>query len=611
MQLCPMSQQHHIIKRQVLEVQIGRSQDAQDLQAEMSRIYRQRIVPLVDQYCTELSTPDRIHRIESLDLHLGQIAAENLEDELVAKVRTQLRQLLADQISEQEHVANRSNTSLKTTSELELFSLFAQTGSVPWWVDASQPHILEDCLLYLVHAASVPLRRLIRSLAQEQAALQRIVQYYPDALLSDLSDVLAPSVQLPSFSSFVPELITVLHQAPAVARRQHAQLRKSVWFVIIHMLSLGGEAPQAVVSFYKAILVRIAHQFGIEYAALLSAVQGVVQDGSEFSQSQLRQAVEILSEALPRARMTSEPKASKEPLGPLLGLFSILREMASQLPVQNGPAVLAALEQLERTTPDRESLSKFLSLLQAALEQHPLSPAMVQQWLAELQRLAVAGLAPDLARQVAELTELSAELREASSSGGRTAQPRQTPIDASPLEPLDLLDFGFSDADELYINNAGLVIVWPFLSHFFAHLSLLEDGRFTDTASRHRAAGLLQYLVTEDPVPLEYLLPLNKVLCGLELTEVFDFGPPVSATEAEECSNFLTAVIGQAPVLNNMSAEGFRGTFLLRQGILSSRDGAWLLRVERDTYDIVLDRFPWSLEWVRLPWMESMLRVEW
>ncbi len=39
--------------------------------------------------------------------------------------------------------------------------------------------------------------------------------------------------------------------------------------------------------------------------------------------------------------------------------------------------------------------------------------------------------------------------------------------------------------------------------------------------------------------------------------------------------------------------------------------GTWLLRVERVSYDVVLDRFPWGLGWVKLPWMEAPLYVEW
>ena len=79
----------------------------------------------------------------------------------------------------------------------------------------------------------------------------------------------------------------------------------------------------------------------------------------------------------------------------------------------------------------------------------------------------------------------------------------------------------------------------------------------------------------------------------------------------EECSNLLTAVIAQAPILRNMSIAGFRHTFLQREGVLRTRDGAWLLQVENLTHDIVLGRFPWSWEWVKLPWMDTALRVEW
>jgi hypothetical protein len=174
------------------------------------------------------------------------------------------------------------------------------------------------------------------------------------------------------------------------------------------------------------------------------------------------------------------------------------------------------------------------------------------------------------------------------------------------------VDFGFSDADEAYITNAGLVILWPFLVRFFERLGLSEGRRFKDVAAPHRGVRLLQYLAdpNQEPPP-EYLLLLNKVLCGMAVDEVFDFGAPVTEDENEECSRFLAAVIEQAPILHNMSIPGFRATFLLRKGQLSTRDGAWLLRVARETYDVVLDRFPWSVAWVKLPWMEAPMHVEW
>ena len=93
--------------------------------------------------------------------------------------------------------------------------------------------------------------------------------------------------------------------------------------------------------------------------------------------------------------------------------------------------------------------------------------------------------------------------------------------------------------------------------------------------------------------------------------ELFDFDEAITTTEANECNELLTAVIEHAPILKDMSIAGFRNTFLTRRAALSSRDGAWLLQVERETYDLVLDRFPWNFEWVKLAWMDYPLRIEW
>ena len=59
-----MSAQKHIIKRQTIELTTRDSAEARRLQNQLGRLYRQRILPLIDRYCTELSQPDRLHRID-------------------------------------------------------------------------------------------------------------------------------------------------------------------------------------------------------------------------------------------------------------------------------------------------------------------------------------------------------------------------------------------------------------------------------------------------------------------------------------------------------------------------------------------------------------------
>jgi hypothetical protein len=104
---------------------------------------------------------------------------------------------------------------------------------------------------------------------------------------------------------------------------------------------------------------------------------------------------------------------------------------------------------------------------------------------------------------------------------------------------------------------------------------------------------------------------LAKLLCGLVPEVGFVLERPPTPEQLGECEHLLTAVIEHASVLRGMTVASFRAAFLQRPGVLSIRDGAWLLQVERHTHDLVLERFPWSWGWVKLPWMQDPLRVEW
>jgi len=169
-----------------------------------------------------------------------------------------------------------------------------------------------------------------------------------------------------------------------------------------------------------------------------------------------------------------------------------------------------------------------------------------------------------------------------------------------------------SRLDEVYVDTSGLVLLWPFLERFFERLGLIgEDRQFTTEASALQGVALLEALATGDPDPLELRLALPKVLCGRDLESDFQLEHPLSPEQLAEAEALLTAAIDRAGVLGDLSISGFHATFLQRRGALTTRDGAWLLQVERQAHDLLLDRFPWSWGWVKLPWMPHPMQVEW
>jgi len=521
-----MSDQRHIIKRQVIELDVRGSADAQQIQAELSRIYRRRIIPLIEQCCTELCPASQLYRIDALELDLGSLDLHNLEEDFSLKIGRMLRHELAGRINLHEQAGQPASRSPQAQSQLELLAVFIRTGSLPWWADASRPDLLKENLEVLLSAAPGALRRLLLELARENNSLRRMLNHYSDTELAGLCGLLVPAAQS-SLAQVSQALATLLPKTGIGASQSAYKLRQMLWRNIFQVAAYAGQAYSKAESFYQAALKRLAIELGSTVQALAAGLQQAAHsDGADHG---------LLNEIL----QGLAPAPQTEPT----------RGVSEKIQAQPAPA-------------------KPQSDLRPASEKAPRAPIKTGQG------------------SLSEAPE--------------TAQ-AETP-----------LDLEFSDEDELYIGNAGLVILWPFLGSFFTHLGLLdEDRQFKDPAARQRAAGLLQVIAAQPGTFPEYLLPLNKLLCGLELNEVFDFGPPLSEMEAAECANLLEAVILQAPILRDMSPAGFRGTFLLRRGALSARDGAWLLRVERETYDIVLDQFPWNWEWVRLPWMEAPMRVEW
>lgn len=167
-------------------------------------------------------------------------------------------------------------------------------------------------------------------------------------------------------------------------------------------------------------------------------------------------------------------------------------------------------------------------------------------------------------------------------------------------------------ADEpLYVENAGLVLLHPFLPPLFEGLGLVEADAFADEAAAAYAALLLHHLVFGEAPLDESALALNKVLCGLPPSDFVDITQAVPSAHQVELEELLAAVCGHWEALRHAAPDDLRQTFLQRSGKLHLSDGRAELVVERKTVDLLVDRLPWAISLVRLPWMGEMLEVRW
>ena len=537
--------QRHIIKRQVLDLQVPSQKDSFELQNRVSSLYRNKIIPLMDTVLSQLSDSGEIHRIDSLEIDLGTIDTNDLEAQFLAKVEQQLRRRLTKTIesSDREQTQQESfvqtnesqaaaipprrlrpsSSHLKqpdsTKSQLEIFKHFIQTGTLPWWAkQLSQPE-LAKCLEDLITMQPEKIKPVLLRTLQDQQQLRRLIEQFSDANLLAMVQLLAPD--LPNIiANFNTDLSSTLKSVDLLTHFSSNRLRLEQWRGILFSL-MSNTATESKQQLIRQTVLHIATSFGIFYHTLIENIVITI--------AQLQQSEHHFDSDLPE----------------------IIEQIHNAKSNQQRDQPQTNTKQLT----EKQSIKKHLDTR---------SPETLNNKLQQLEQ-----------------------------------------------EKLQRSRERFNDSDELYLANAGLIIFWPFLARLFETLDLVQEQEFKNAESAERAVHLLQYLVDESSETAEHLLPLNKLLCGLDLMEPVSASINISEQEKAECEKLLTAVIQHWTALKSTSIDGLRKAFLQREAILRVRDGGWLLQVERVTHDILLDNIPWNIRMVKLPWMEDMIYVEW
>jgi hypothetical protein len=164
----------------------------------------------------------------------------------------------------------------------------------------------------------------------------------------------------------------------------------------------------------------------------------------------------------------------------------------------------------------------------------------------------------------------------------------------------------------LFVEDAGAVLLWPFLVHYFDRIGLLEEGRFASEAAAVRGVMLIHYLATANTATEEPQLVLAKLLCGVPFETPVT--PRIDLTEIEETvsDELLNVVCQNWPPLRNSSVEALRETFLLREGSLSRlEERIWVLNVTAKPYDMLLGQLPWTLSTFKTSLMQHPMMVQW
>lgn len=160
-----------------------------------------------------------------------------------------------------------------------------------------------------------------------------------------------------------------------------------------------------------------------------------------------------------------------------------------------------------------------------------------------------------------------------------------------------------------YVNNAGLILIHPFLKHLFENCKLLnKDNTINDPEV---AAHLLHYIATEQEQDYEHEMLFEKLLCNIPVNQTINRNIILSEELKNHADEMLRAVLDNWQVMKNSSFALLRNEYLQRPGkIILTGDNPKVL-VERKTQDILLDKISWNLGIVKLAWKNKVIFVDW
>ncbi len=163
----------------------------------------------------------------------------------------------------------------------------------------------------------------------------------------------------------------------------------------------------------------------------------------------------------------------------------------------------------------------------------------------------------------------------------------------------------------VFIENAGMIILGPYIPMLFQRMGLVENKAFKDEASKQKGMYVLQYAVTGKTDPEEHSLFLNKIICNVDFQTPLLPVMELTSEEKELIDGLLQALIGHWKALGKTSVEGFKVSFLSRPGSIVEEEKKFTLVVEEKSYDMLLDHIPWSIGQIKLSWMEKLIDITW
>lgn len=544
----------HIIQKQIFELIFRNTKDAALIQQEVSSLCTERVLPALDEFFSRIIDAEEVLQIDRLSIDLGTISPERIAAELPEKllvaITEQLEKLQDNEEPERKSVKN---------NQFEAWLHYLKKGFLPWHVQRQKEETLQRTVLEKLSTSGQAIQQFKKLLKDRPVALQRLVKQHQEDFLVSLiqasfgkQPLKLSELRYKLEVAFLALPISILQKLFGREKMNKRDTFITFWQQVFH---LSFQQDSSVTE--KRLLLGV-----------LKKLRGR-SSGSTTVFQNIEQKIQVAQFPLPALEVSLSQLVNQAPAKPEQSPSLVRKRKASE----------------EESIQDKRAIDK--------------PPGEEKPGILSASNLETPPPEGDPSIGIDR-----GYLGKNSSIDDPTATGQVTEETILPWRELP-------ERTQFYVDNAGLIILHPFLNTYFDTLGLLEEEQFKDKKRQERAVHLLQYLSSGKSQLPEYDHLLAKFLCDLPLDYPLDRQIDLNPIEKEEGEKLLQAIIKHWGALGNVKPDSLREGFLQREGKLEKSQNGWLLLVERQTIDILLGQLPWGIGMIKLPWMPELLNVEW
>ena len=266
-----MANQKFIIQKNTVEIGTHSRENVHELQNRISQLFNYRLMGEMENYFEKVIPENLLLRLDKLELNLGSVNLQSLEDELTERFMDALQNEFSQRLQFLQETGNSSLSgfSVETVGEgkLQLLEYFLINGALPWFADTATDFNITGLLDYLYQNESSALQNLIRAAGRNENVRKRLSYHFSDKSLHQLISILEPAESGYIIQSHT-EIIS-LQKKQQIVQSESSEFSKAVWLFILDYLLVEKSSEFNRKMFLKSNLSQIAARFNISYQQLL------------------------------------------------------------------------------------------------------------------------------------------------------------------------------------------------------------------------------------------------------------------------------------------------------------------------------------------------------